>query len=199
MRDVGGSGFVGLNDYIGANQGVLDAGYTQDSAQAHQVGDTLQGYINEIEPSALQQSAHGTPGDRAGINGYTSATAMAGTAGDLGRKLGSEGGLAGSGANPVSGEQGFNAALSYGAHGGDYHTLGQWLQGLAVAPEDAYQRGTQTGLEIASRPASSGTAGGRHNKPSGELPSSDPLPLPPDPNDVPPGSTDNSIYGGGGG
>lgn len=147
-RDVGGTGFVGLNDYLGANQGVLDAGYAADTAAGHQQGDTLQGYIGQVAPGARSFAAeHGTEAQPGDVAGYTSALTSADQARETGRKFGSEFGLAGSAANPVSGEQGFNAALAYGAHGADYKTLGDWLTGLSGQPEGEFARGNAQGME----------------------------------------------------
>src|SRR5262249_25890661 len=117
------------------------------------------------------------PGD---VQGYTSALAAADQAREAGRKYGSEYGLAGSGANPVSGEQGFNAALAYGAHGGDYKTLGEWLTGVSQqSPQAELGRGNIEGMQIYQA----------HHGPQ----------YPPDREPMPPGSSPPGRHNGGGG
>jgi hypothetical protein len=136
-RDIGGTGFVSLNDYLGANQGVLDSGYQQDYDQAHQLGDRLSGYLGQIEPGARSAAAaSGAAPDSGSVAGYTDAVNAGGQAKEMGRRAANPFTAAG---NP------FDSALLYGAHGEDYQSLAGYLGGLGN-PDDALAKGTQEGI-----------------------------------------------------
>lgn len=136
-RNVGGTGFVSLNDYLGANQGVLDAGYQQDYDQAHQLGDRLSGYLGQIEPGArTAAAASGAAPDSGSVAGYTDAVNAGGQAKEMGRRA----------QNPfTAGGNPFDSALLSSAHGQDYQSLAGYLGGFGN-PDDALAKGSQEGI-----------------------------------------------------
>lgn len=139
-------GIPTLSDYLGANRDVLDAGFRQDSATAHQTGDTLNQQLSLVQQSAQDfASSHGAAAKPEDVPDYQNAWDSSIHAQEQGRKYGSQYGLAGSGANPVSGPDSFNAALEYGAHGGDYKMLSDFLGGMST-PESALAKGNAAGL-----------------------------------------------------
>ncbi len=168
-RDVGGTGFTSLSDYLNANQGTLDAGYQQDYQQAHQLGDSLNTQLGGLENAAVDMAGRsGTaPTD---VPGYAAAQAQATQAQEMGNRFTSPAGT------DLTPEGSFNALLEHGAHGADYASLAGYLGGLGQAPAQAVARGTQEGLGIYNTPPNlPGSPGARNNRPQG-APTSPPPP-----------------------
>src|SRR5476651_2155571 len=128
-RTIGGTGFVSLGDYLGANSGALDSQYNQDASHAKDLGSTYAGYLADLSTQAENESkATGVPvaPGSDGNSEYTQAQAVAQNEHDLSTAYANRANT-GTGANPVSGEQSFNDALLAGSHGSDYATLGSAL------------------------------------------------------------------------
>lgn len=141
-------GNVTLGDYLGANRDVLNAGFQQDSTNAHQLGDTLSQQLGMVQQGAQDfASGHGTAAKPGDVPDYQNATGSATQAQEQGRKYGSQYAMAGSGVNPVSGPDSFNAALEYGAHGGDYKSLSDFLGKFGYGADEALAKGNAAGLQ----------------------------------------------------
>lgn len=136
QRTIGGTGFTSLGDYVGANGDALDAQYDTDADQAHGVKDSYAASLGLIPASAeaLGSQTGQIPDAPAGglVPAYDTATSIENKiAPDLINTFAQRTG-GGGGANPVSGEDSFDAALQKGAHGGDYSTLASSLGGTGV-------------------------------------------------------------------
>lgn len=150
-RNVGGTGFVSLGDYLGANSDALDAQYANDSTTAHGIGDSFNQVIGlvpgEAEGPAQASGVAATPPPENGTDPYSTAVGAAEKAQGLATRFGSQAGLAGAGQNSVSGEQSFNAALLSGAHGQDYSSLSGYLGGFTPGSvDDAWNAGSLKGI-----------------------------------------------------
>lgn len=157
-RNVGGTGFVSLGDYLGANSDALDAQFANDSTTAHGIGDSFNQVIGlvpgEAEAPAQASGVAATPPPEGGTDPYSTAIGAAEKAQGLATQFGSQGGLAGAGANPTSGEQSFNAALLSGAHGQDYSSLSGYLGGFTPGSVDeAWNAGSLKGIGEYAPPA----------------------------------------------
>lgn len=149
-RNVGGTGFVSLGDYLGANSDALDSQFANDSTTAHGIGDSFNQVIGlvpgEAEAPAKAAGVAATP-PAGGVDPYSTAIGAAERAQGLATQFGSQAGLAGAGANPVSAEQSFNAALLSGAHGQDYSSLSGYLGGFTPGSvDDAWNSGSLKGI-----------------------------------------------------
>lgn len=178
QRNVPGTGFVSLNDYLGANGDALNAQFANDAAQAHGIGDSfnaaLGGVEGQAEAPAKASGIAATPPDGTGTDPYSTALGSAEKAQSLGTQFGSEAGMAGSAANPVSGEQSFNAALEQGAHGQDYSSLAGYLGGFSPSSVDAaWNAGSMKGIGEYTppvAPAAPGTPDNPTNEPAYQSP-----------------------------
>lgn len=183
QRQFGGTGFVGLNDYLDANKGTLDAENQGIEGEAKTAGDAATSALQTADQQAKDQAA-ANPGqqvDTSKLAGYQPAIDAAGKAQELGRGIGSEYGLSGSGRLGKGGEGAFNSALLYGAHGSGLSSLGSYLtaQGPAAADKKL-----------------SGEALPAPTPPPAPTPTPDPLSDQIDPDKATPGDTQRTPGGG---
>lgn len=165
QRNVGGTGFTSLGDYLGANGDALDSQYNADATQANGIKDSYESYLGQIpgiaEQASKQTGQIASPASPTGsmAPAYENAVNIENKAApDMINTLALRTG-GGGGANPVSGEDSFNAALQKGAHGGDYSTLAAALGGSGVGSiqkggaAQAWRNGGELGAEEYVPPA----------------------------------------------